>query len=597
MIKFPYGNSDFYQLITEGYCYIDRTDRIPTLEEVGKSLLFLRPRRFGKSLLLTMLENYYDVAKAAEFERLFGHLAVGHSPTSLHNQYLVMRWDFSFVTPKPTYEAQQQALTDYLNEEIKDFVRKYESLLTHTIEVDPANATASFRSLISVVQRAGHKLYLLVDEYDNFANEVLMGNHPRSQERYEALVFGEGEFKGVFKAIKGAISGRGLDRVFIVGVSPVVLHDISSGFNIAENIYLREDLNDLCGFTEAEVTTLLTEVATGCEFTEAQISEALTIMRTYYNGSRFSDEGGEHIYNPTSTFYFLKYLQRTCRYPRKMLDSNLAPDHSKLAYVASLPQGEATILNILDENAPPAIAELEDRFGVEQMLATSNTEAFMLSLLYYLGVLTLADTVTPDGKLILRIPNLVMERLYAHRLREMLLPDAGVRDEGQRAAEALYGQGKMEPLADFIEQRIFPIFDNRDYLQANELTIKTAFLMLLFNDIFYMVDSETPLRRGYADLTMILRPQMRQYELLDILLEFKFVKLSTLGLDARTVRTKTREELLMLAPVQAEIANAQKQGRDYGAALMTKYGARLKLRTFAVVAIGFEKLVWQAVTL
>ncbi|MFZ4663844.1 MAG: AAA family ATPase, partial [Caldilineaceae bacterium] len=421
------------------------------------------------------------------------------------------------------------------------------------------------------------------------------GNHPHSQERYEALVFGEGDFKGVFKAIKGATSGRGLDRVFIAGVSPVVLHDVSSGFNIAENIYLGEDLNDLCGFTEAEVTTLLTAVANECKFTAAQINEARTMMRTYYDGSRFSDEGGEHIYNPTSTFYFLKYLQRTCRYPRKMLDSNLAPDHSKLAYVASLAQGEATILNIVNDGTPLAVVELEDRFGVEQMLASSNTEAFMLSLLYYLGGLTLADTLSPDGKLILRIPNLVMERLYAHRLREMLLPDAGVRDEGQIAAEALYSQGRMEPLVDFIERRIFPIFDNRDYLQANELMVKTAFLMLLFNDTFYMIDSETPLNHGYADLTMLLRPEMRQYELLDILLEFKLVKLNALNLDARAVRTKTREELLALALVQAEIANAQKQGQEYSATLTAKHGASLKLRAFAVVAIGFEKWVWQPV--
>ncbi|MFZ4664319.1 MAG: AAA family ATPase, partial [Caldilineaceae bacterium] len=125
MFKFPYGNSDFYKISTENYCYIDRTDRIPLLEAMGDSLLFLRLRRFGKSLLLTMLENYYDIAKAAEFERLFGALAVGGNPTPLHSQYLVMRWDFSIVTPKPTYEAQARVLTDYLNVEITNSGRSY----------------------------------------------------------------------------------------------------------------------------------------------------------------------------------------------------------------------------------------------------------------------------------------------------------------------------------------------------------------------------------------------------------------------------------------------------------------------------------------
>lgn len=133
MIKFPYGNSDFYKIITEDYCYLDRTDRIPLLEAMGDSLLFLRPRRFGKSLLLTMLENYYDIDKAAEFARLFGALAVGRDPTPLHNQYLVMRWDFSIVTPKPTYEGQERVLPSYLNVEIANFVSKYAALLPNLV--------------------------------------------------------------------------------------------------------------------------------------------------------------------------------------------------------------------------------------------------------------------------------------------------------------------------------------------------------------------------------------------------------------------------------------------------------------------------------
>ena len=182
------------------------------------------------------------------------------------------------------------------------------------VQINPTDATASFLSLLNVVRQTDHKLYLLVDEYDNFANEVLMGNEPRSQERYEALVFGEGDFKGVFKAIKGAMSGRGLDRVFIVGVSPVVLHDISSGFNVAKNIYFQAEFNDLCGFTEAEVSAMLRQVCVDCQLPATQFEEALGLMRAYYNGSLFSDEGGEPIYNPTSAYHFLQYLQRTCRY-------------------------------------------------------------------------------------------------------------------------------------------------------------------------------------------------------------------------------------------------------------------------------------------
>lgn len=594
-IKFPYGNNDFYQLITEDYLYIDRTDRIAHLEAVGKTLLFLRPRRYGKSLLLSTLENYYDIAKADEFDRLFGGLAIGAAPTPLHNQYLILRWDFSVIAPKPDYQQQQQVLTDYLNAEIKAFSLKYQHLLASPIEINPTNATVSFWSLLSVVQQAQHKIYLLVDEYDNFANELLMVERPQSPERYEALVFGEGEFKAVFKAIKAAMSGRGLDRTFIVGVSPIVLHDVSSGFNVAENIYFREDFNDLCGFTEAEVTQLLAQVTADCGLPAEQTAEARHLMRTFYNGALFSHEGGECIYNPTSTFHFLKYLQRTCRYPRNMLDTNLGTDHQKLAYIAGLPKGEEVILQIMDTEHPPAVIALEERFGVHEMLAESNTEPFMLSLLYYLGVLTLDGGLTTEGELILRIPNLVMQQLYAERLLRMLLPDATQRDLGQAAAKALYGRGQIQPLCDFIEQYIFPVFDNRDYIHVNELTIKTTFLTLLFNDTFYVMDSENALKRTYADLTMILRPEMRRYQLLDLLLEFKFVKLNKIELRGNEVRAKPASELRAHDVIKAEFATAKQQLRDYTALLRSKYGTKLQLRTFAVVAIGFERLLWEEV--
>lgn len=594
-MNFPYGVSDFYKIRTRNQVYIDRTDRIPLLEEAGDSLLFLRPRRFGKSLLLSVLENYYDVAKASEFDRLFGDLAVGQNPTPLHNQFLILRFDFSVVPPRSTFEDQQQVLSYYINAEIEAFATKYVDLLPQKININDSFATASFWSLLSVVEKTDYQLYLLIDEYDNFANEVLMGGIPTNQDRYEALVFGEGEFKALFKGIKGAMAGRGLDRVFIVGVSPIVLHDVSSGFNIAENIYFRSDFNDLCGFTEAEVSTMLQQVMSACDLSSIQFEEALELMRTYYNGSLFSNERGESVYNPTLVYYFLKYLQRMCGYPRNMLDGNLAPDHDKIAYVSRLPKGEKVILDIVDELEPPSLIALEDRFGIKQMLAESNTESFMLSLLYYLGVLTLDSSVTASGELILRIPNLVIQQLYANRLREILLPQAADRDLGQAAARAFYSEGRPKPLCDFITERIFPIFDNRDYVHANELTIKTAFLTLLFNDIFYIMDSEEEFKRGYADLTMILRPEMRQHQLLDLLLEFKFVKPSTLGLSGREASAKSGAALLAYDEVKTEFVAARAQAEIYRTGLRAKYGDRLKLRTFAIVAIGFERLLWEEI--
>ena len=259
-MKFPYGVSDFYQMVTEGYFYLDRTDRIARLEDLGKQLLFLRPRRFGKSLLLSMLANYYDVARADQFELLFGRLAIGRAPTPLHNQYFVMRWDFSLVAAQGTAEDITQALYRHVNARIHDFAVRYQDRLSSPVEIFPTDAVASFESSLTAMRHTPYKLYLLIDEYDNFANELAMGGHPAGKKRYDALLRGEGTLKTLFKAVKGGASGFGVDRVFITGVSPVVLSDLTSGYNVSETITLQPEFNDLCGFREDEIAVTLRQI-------------------------------------------------------------------------------------------------------------------------------------------------------------------------------------------------------------------------------------------------------------------------------------------------------------------------------------------------
>lgn len=213
-------------------------------------------------------------------------------------------------------------------------------------------------------------------------------------------------------------------------------------------------------------------------------------------------------------------------------------------------------------------------------------------MLYYLGVLTL-DRRTALRKLVLRIPNLVVRELYVERLREILLPDVDDQETAQQAAEIFFVTGDLQPLCDFVERRLFLAYDNRDYLTANELTIKTAFLTLLFNDRLYMVDSETAIQRTYADITLIRRPDLRDEPgLLDLILEFKYVKLSEVNLDGVAARQLSHTELLALPAIQTQLAAARTQLQGYQNALQQQYGAILRLRTYAVVALGFERVAW-----
>ncbi len=588
-MKFPYGLCDFHDLILEDYVYIDRTQHIPLLEQAGRQLLFLRPRRFGKSLLLSMLENYYDLNKADKFTALFGKLAIGQNPTPLHHQYFVMKWDFSAISPAGDIEQVQQNIRDYINVQINSFQSYYADYLTHPININPTNAQVSFQSLVSAVKQTSHRLYLLIDEYDNFANELMMGKRIDSEsQQYQTLLQGEGALKALFKVIKAAAAGEGLERVFITGVSPVVMADMTSGYNVSESIYLEAEFNELCGFTDTEISQLVQKIADECGLPSEKATEALELMRTFYNGYRFCYESNELIHNPTLALYFLKRFQRQCEYPEELLDSNLAMDRGKIAYIAHIPHGNQLILDALSETGEIRINKLFKKFGLNDMLYAVKDSQFMASFLYYFGVLTFGGR-TPFGEHQLKIPNLVIRELYAERIREFFVPK-GV--ETYELTKNLYAYGNMKPVCEFVEQYYFPVFSNRDYRWSNELTVKTIFLSLLFNDSFYIMDSEAEMDKGYADLTMILRPDKRQFQLKDILIEFKYLSLKDLDLTGEELKAKTPEQLQALPQVQNKLTEAEKRLQDYSQSLQNKYQDILRLQSFAVCALGTERLVF-----
>jgi len=593
-MRFPYGVCDFNKIITDKLFYCDRTDRIASLENTGYYLLLLRPRRFGKSLLLSMLENYYDLAKKEKFQDLFGHLLIGKNPTPLHNKYFILKWDFSCVDPSGSAENIKKAFHNHINACIRSFRINYEDYLHRKIEIDSDDAVSSIKSLLDVVRKTPYPVYLLIDEYDNFANEVMMGVRREKKDIYEALVYEEGPLKTLFKAVKSSTDGSGFDRSFITGVSPVVMSDITSGYNIAKNIYLDSEFSDLCGFYENEIEKALKTVSAECGLKEKDAEDALDLMRIYYNGYKFAPDAAESVYNPTLAIYFIEAFLRTCKYPRKMLDSNLAADDAKLRYISQIPKGEQLLLDLMKKGHSLIISDLSDRFGIEQMLTDRSKDfVFMSSFLYYFGVLTIEDE-TEDGELILRVPNLVTRSLYVERIQQMLLPEPVDRDDGIFAAKQLYAKGNMEPLCEFVEQRFFKVFHNRDYRWANELTVKTAFLTLLYNDILYIIDSEKDAGRGYADLTMIIRPDMRRFKILDILIEFKYVSLKEAGLTGEEARGLSMKDLQAIPAMQAKMKEAKKQVKQYGDTLEQKYDD-LRLNRYAVVSLGFERLWWQEV--
>jgi len=592
MIKFPYGMSDFRQIITEGYYYVDRTGAIPDLER-ARTQLFIRPRRFGKSLLLSMLENYYDLARRDQFEAIFGKLAIGQNPTQLRNSYFILRWDFSCVDPTGTADDVKRSLYSHVNACIVNFVRYYRDrgYGLSGFEIDHEDALFSLKTLLGATASAGHPVYLLIDEYDNFANTVMMLPTTDARERYKALVHDEGVMRTLMKAVKSATGGDMFDRVFITGVSPVVMSDITSGHNIARDIFFAPEFGDLCGFREAEVEEALEMIVRNCGMGNEKAAEALGMMRTWYDGYSFSTRGKATVYNPTLCLYFFDDFQKVCAYPDEMLDANLAVDESKLAYAAAIAGGSEMVFSLTERNAQVMVQQISRRFGLSDMLgASAKDRTFLASFLYYFGVLTLAGE-SDTGKLILKVPNLVMQSLYVERVRRMLLPDPVIRDRGRLAAEKVYQIGDIAPVCAFIRESYFPVFKNRDYAKANELTLKTCFLTLLYNDILFIMDSEPEIGRRYADLTMIIRPDRRHLKIHDVLIEFKFLSLKDLALSGAEIAALPDDAARALPRVAEVLAQGRRQVVDYGKALQRKY-RNLRLKRFVVAALGFEKICW-----
>ena len=322
------------------------------------------------------------------------------------------------------------------------------------------------------------------------------------------------------------------------------------------------------------------------------------------------------VYNPILTFHFLEELKTFCAYPEEMLDQNLAPDYNKLIYISSHKAGKQLLLDAVNNDdidhrgdgdeisreaalQPVSVATLNERFGMKEILQSEKPRDRLAALLCHLGALTV-NSITDTGRIRLEIPNLVMRRLYAERILEMTFPSAAERDEGQAAADQLYARGAIAPVCEFIEQYYLAVYDNRDASGFNELMIKTLFLALLQHTQVYIMDSEPALQRRYADLIMLIRPDMRHFSIFDLLIEFKYVKLG----DARQGKKKlsgqdlcamTRDDLLALDVVQKKMGEAKTQLQAYRQMLDKKYGTTLKRRTYIVVGVGLDRLVWQEV--
>jgi len=400
-------------------------------------------------------------------------------------------------------------------------------------------------------------LYLLIDEYDNFANELMTGHRATEESHYQAILSGEDCMKALFKSVKAAAGGQGLGgRVFITGVSPVTISDLTSAYNVSKNIYLQLHSNALCGFRETQIAVVLAEIAEECDLPQSKVDEALSMMRTFITAIASVTVPKNRSTTPSLPCISWKNFRVATAIRTGFWTATWPWTGARCTTSPGYPRAGPLIFDALAETESVTIFELADRFGVEDMLYAPKDTGFVASLLYYFGILTLGG-ITPFGELILTIPNLVTRKLYAESIKEMLLPEGKENDLARRAAEALYHAAIRNLCAISWNRNISRSSATADYAWSNELTVKTAFLTLLFNDSLYIMESETEIEPGHADLTMIVRPNRRQYQMLDILIEFKFVSLKEAWLDGKTLEKMDDAALRALPMVQTRQREAK----------------------------------------
>ena len=301
----PYGQADFRRIRLRRWLYVDKTRFLRRLEQEHYAFL-IRPRRFGKSLWVSLLENYYDRFWADDFDATFAGTDIGQRPTGEQSRYVTLRFNFSMVNDK--LETLEREFEAYCLIELEGTLERHPDLFPEAARqriLAPPSIATRLSMLFRYAGDHDIPLYVLIDEYDNFANTVLAH---RGAEAYHSFTHGGGFFRNFFATLKGGAdrSGGGIDRLFITGVSPVTMDDVTSGFNIGTNISLSPDFNEMVGFTEAEVRRLV-ETYRECGVFDQDVDTAMGIMGQWYNGYRFSEESETDLYNSDMVLYYLKH--------------------------------------------------------------------------------------------------------------------------------------------------------------------------------------------------------------------------------------------------------------------------------------------------
>lgn len=493
----PYGMMNFEDIRLDNYYYVDKTSFIPLIEQSDRFFFFIRPRRFGKSLTLNMLQHYYDVRTKDKFDSLFGDLYIGKHPTKDRNSYLVIKLNFSGITGelhnyRKSLDEHCRIVFDYFCDVYADYLP--EGIKEKMAEKD--GVVSQFEYLFTECARVNQKIYLFIDEYDHFTNTIL--SDVDSLNRYTDETHKEGYLRAFFNKIKSGTDSS-IKRCFITGVSPVTMDDLTSGFNIGTNYSLSPRFNEMMGFTEDEVRKMLTYYSTTSHFSHT-VDELIELMKPWYDNYCFAQEsyGRTTMYNSNMVLYFVKnYIEYNGETPKDMIEDNIRIDYEKLRMLIRKDKEFAHDASIIQTLVSQGYitGELKKGFPAASIIDPDN----FVSLLYYFGMLTISGT--HEGKCKLTIPNqVVREQLYTYLLNTYNDANLSFSSyEKNELSSALAYRGTWKTYFDYIADCLKRYASQRDK-QKGKSFVHGFTLAMTAQNRFYRPISEADTQEGYADI-------------------------------------------------------------------------------------------------
>ncbi|MDR0894762.1 MAG: ATP-binding protein [Prevotellaceae bacterium] len=545
----PYGIADFAELRDNGYYYVDKTRFIPYLERY-KAPIFLRPRRFGKSLHVSMLSYYYDVNTADRFDTLFAGTYIGNAPTSRKNQYMVLRLNFSQLSVSGTMEEMKADFNRVVCPALRNFVYRYERFFEGFTFDGEGNATNMLSNILSWIP--GRKIplpYILIDEYDNFTNQLLTAS---KNTLYKSVTGGDSFFRTFFKTIKSGLDGGTINTCFCTGVLPVTVDDLTSGYNLAEFLTLEDDFIEMLGFNHDEAATYLRYVMERYGSDKTSFEELWALILNNYDGYRFQPEG-RLLFNSTMlTYFFKKFAVSHGRVPNEMTDNNLRTDTDWIRRLTRNQKNAQAVLDklLIDDELTYSQLNLLSQFDRHTFFSAN----FYPVSLFYLGMTTLKNRSK------MSLPNLSMRSIYMHHYNVVnrVNTDDNLYQSVYDAFEE--GDDRLEPLVENYFQAYLQSLPAQVFDKVNENFVRCSFFGLAshFLSSCYSFSIEPNLPSGRPDLVLIGLPDTDYHNDCRVL-EFKYFKKR--DLDKAESYTVPRAE--DIAQVKGYAADINRQFTNY----------------------------------